>query len=306
MSTPIGKRPVIAVFTKNSTNPAYAAARLGADLTAARLGAHTRHYVPDVPDDIGEQIGLIDDALSGNPDAVVMVPVHPTAINESLKKFYAARIPVVAYINRFTQAGCVTFVGSEDYPLAEKIAAYLLERMSWQGTVLIVEGPQESITSSARVRAFCDVLRRFPGIRLLGSICGEYQREPARRAMAKLLHSTPAVDGILVANDIMAIGVIEALEAAGATSLIVGINAIPAAISAIKQGKMLATADFNAMHMSCLATEAAVRHLRGEKLPSEIILPVNIIDRTNCDELNRPFEERTCPNWHDVVAACGS
>ena len=39
--------PRIAVFTKNRTNPAYAAARLGADRTAARLGATTVHYVPD-------------------------------------------------------------------------------------------------------------------------------------------------------------------------------------------------------------------------------------------------------------------
>ncbi len=39
--------PRIAVFTKNRTNPAYEAARLGADRTAARLGAITVHYVPD-------------------------------------------------------------------------------------------------------------------------------------------------------------------------------------------------------------------------------------------------------------------
>ena len=39
--------PRIAVFTKNRTNPAYDAARLGADRTAGRLGATTVHYVPD-------------------------------------------------------------------------------------------------------------------------------------------------------------------------------------------------------------------------------------------------------------------
>lgn len=301
MSTPAGKQPVIAVFTKNRTNPAYAAARLGADLTAARMGAVTRHYVPNTPDDIDEQIALIDEALAAKPDAVLMVPVHPTAINDSLKKLYAAGIPVIAHINRFTQPGCVTFVGSEDYPLAEKIATYLVERMGGRGKAVIVEGPREAMTSVARVRAFHDVLRRFPEIRLLGSICGEYQQEPARRAMAECLKSTPKIDGIFVANDIMAMGVIEALEAARTSSLIVGINAIPAAISAIKEGKMLATADFNAMHMSCLAAEAAIRHLRGEALPREIVLPVEIIDRSNCDQLDRPFAERPRPDWREAV-----
>ena len=51
--------PTIAVFTKNRTNPAYEAARLGADRTAARLGGRTMHYVPEKPDDVEEQIGLI-------------------------------------------------------------------------------------------------------------------------------------------------------------------------------------------------------------------------------------------------------
>src|SRR4029079_17436710 len=61
--------PTIAVFTKNNTTPAYAAARLGADRTAQRLGARTRHYVPDTPDDIDEKLALIHDARAQQPDA---------------------------------------------------------------------------------------------------------------------------------------------------------------------------------------------------------------------------------------------
>jgi hypothetical protein len=34
--------PLIAVFTRNRTNPAYEGARLAADRTAARVGAHAR------------------------------------------------------------------------------------------------------------------------------------------------------------------------------------------------------------------------------------------------------------------------
>ena len=54
---------------------------------------------------------------------------------------------------------------------------------------------------------------------------------------------------------------------------------------------MLATADFDAMAMSEIATEAAVRHLRGERVPAEIILPVQVIDAANCAAWNVPFEK---------------
>lgn len=296
------EHPTIAVFTKNNTNPAYAAARLGADRTALRLGASTRHYFPRKPDDVDEQIALIDQALLQRPDAMVLVAVHPTAINPSIGKINAAGIPVVSYINRFTDGGSVTFVGSEDYPLAVRIATRLGEQLNGRGDVVIVAGPRDSITSRERVRGFHDALKGFPDVRVVASVCGEYQREPAQLVFMDLLKTIPRIDGVIAANDIMAIGIIDALEAGGRGSLIVGVNAIPEAIAAIKRGKLLATVDFDAMKMGCLATEAAFRHLHGEVLPKEIILPVQIVDRTNCAEWDKPFELRECLRWEDVVS----
>ena len=40
----------IAVFTKNSTNPAYEAFRIAADQIARSAGARTLHFVPRQPD----------------------------------------------------------------------------------------------------------------------------------------------------------------------------------------------------------------------------------------------------------------
>ena len=79
----------------------------------------------------------------------------------------------------------------------------------------------------------------------------------------------------------MAPAMIQALEEADRESIVIGVNAASAAITAIKEGKLLATSDFDALKMAALATEAAVRHLRGETVPQEIILPVQIVDRKN-------------------------
>jgi ribose transport system substrate-binding protein len=295
----------IAVFTKNRSNPAYAAARLGADRAAARLGAHTVHYVPQVADDPVQQSALIAQALADRPDAMVLVPVHPTAVNAAIREVNAAGIPLVACINRLSEGHCISYVGSEDYPLAFEIARYLFERLGGEGDVLIVEGPPESVTSIARVRAFRDAAAAYPGIRIAGACSGRYLQDPAREAVARMLDAMPRIDAILAANDIMAIGAIEALRAAGRSALLAGVNAIPAAIDAIKSGDMVATADFNAMNMACLAAECAIRHLRGEFVPQEIILPVQLVDRSNCSLWAKPYAERNCPNWNDVVQPKG-
>ena len=291
----------IAVFTKNRTNPAYAAARLGADRSAQRLGARTVHYVPLKPDDVDEQIALIDAALAQRPDAMVLVPVHPTAINDAIRKVNAAGVPIIGFINPFSAGGALSYVGSDDHPLAFNIATYLCEHLKARGDIAIVEGPRESVTSLERVRGFRDALRNFPQVRVTASICGDYQRDVTLRAGAALLESAVRFDAILAANDVMALGMLDALDAAGRTSIIVGVNAIPDAITAIKGGRLLATVDFDAMKMACVATEAAIRHLRGETLPAEIILPVQIVDRSNYAQWDKPFAERACPRWEDVV-----
>jgi ribose transport system substrate-binding protein len=119
--------------------------------------------------------------------------------------------------------------------------------------------------------------------------------------MEQWLGTFPHIDGILCANDVMALGVIEAMQAARRMIPLVGVNALPEAIVALKQGTLLATVDFDAMKMACVATEAAIRHLHGASVPPEIILPVQIVDRSNCAPWDRPLEARECLRWEDVV-----
>jgi ribose transport system substrate-binding protein len=293
--------PTIAVFTKNRSNPAYAAARLGADRAAQRFGAQTRHYVPAKPDDVDEQIALIDEALAAKPDAFVLVPVHPEAVNAALRRIYASAIPLVGCLNRFTEPGPVCYVGADDYAIGVGIARYLYEHLGGRGEVVVMEGVPSSVTSNERVRGFRDAARDFPNVRLVVSIRGDYLREPARRAARELLASGTRFDAVLAANDDMALGMIAALEETGRKAAIVGVNAIPEAITAIKEGRLVATADFNAKDIATIAAEAALRHLRAERVPPEILLPVQIVDRSNYAGWDKPFEERADIEWRAVV-----
>jgi ribose transport system substrate-binding protein len=293
--------PVIAVFTKNRVNPAYAGARLAADRTAARLGASTVHYVPQRPDDAAEQIALIDQALVARPDAFAFVPVHPTAVNDAVHRINRAGIPIVNLINRMTAGDSICFVGSDDQALAERVATRLFEQLGGRGTVALLEGPPGVVTGVARERGFRAAAARFPGIAIAAAAPGDFLHEPARRATSEMLAALPRLDGILAANDVMASGAIEALEAAGRTSLVIGVNALPEAIAAIKRGKLLATVDFDAFKLAAIATEAALRHLRGATVPREIMLPVQLVDASNYAAWDMPIEARDGPRWEDVV-----
>lgn len=294
--------PRIAVFTKNRTNPGYQAARIGAERTAKRLGASVSHYVPEQPDNVQEQIELIGRAIGERPDAVLFVPVHQTAVNDAILKFDAAKIPLFNLITKTTAGQRVCFVGSDDRALAMNVARRLFEKLSGRGDIVIFEGTPASATSGDRLDGFHDALKAFPDIKVRMSLCGDYQRDVARRVFTEHTGALQGIDAVLSANDFMAIGVLDVLTATGGPlPLIVGINAIPEAIAAIQARTMLATANFDPMAMSAVAMEAAIRHLRGEAIPPEIILPVQIVDAANYAEWNLPFEERALPVWEKAV-----
>lgn len=293
--------PTIALFTKNRTNPAYAAARLGAERVAGRLGARVSHYVPQEPDSVAEQIALVDAALADRPDAFVFVPVHDSAMNESVRRINRAGIPLVNILNRLAEGERVSFVGADDYRLGREIATRLLQHLGGQGDVVILEGVPAAVTSQQRMRGFHDALAQFPGVRVAATRAADYQRDTARRVMRELIAGLKRIDGVISANDVMSLGAVEALEEAGRRATVIGVNALPEAVAAVRSGRMLATADFDALKISAIATEAALRHLRGLRVPSEIMMATQIVDAENCGPWERPLEERDCPRWEDVV-----
>jgi ribose transport system substrate-binding protein len=292
----------IAVFTKNRLNPAYAGARLGADRVAARFGAEATHYVPETPDDPVEQSALIDRALSDGVDAIVLVPCHPRAVLPAVHRINAAGVPLINCINRLTEGDYVSYVSSDDYALGLDVARYLYSHMEGRGKVVLVEGPPENVTSTARLRAFNDAAKEYPGVEIVATCCGMYLQAPAREAVSELLPRLDHVDAFLAANDSMALGVLEALRETGRSAIIASVNAVPEAIEAIKRGELLVTADFNAMDMACIATECAARHLRGESVPKEVILPSKLVDASNYALWDRAYEDREMPSWEDVIA----
>jgi len=292
----------IAVFTKNLTNPAYASARAGADRAAKLLGAQTVHFVPAKGDDPQEQSALVDQALARRPDAIVFVPVHTTRVNAAIERIQAAGIPLFGFVNPIPVGRCVTYVGADDYGLGLAIARHLFAHLRGRGSVLMVSGPVDSVTSIDRMRAFHDAAAKHPGIAIAGTCIGDYVREVARDAVAGWLAVNAGPDACLAANDVMALGALDALRAARRKAAVAGVNAIPEAIKAIQAGEMLATADFNAMRMCQLATECAVRHLRGETVPEKIELPVEIVDRGNYHRWDLPFEQRPMPTLEETLA----
>jgi len=294
------KQPTIGVFTKNFTNPAYENFRIGADKIAKAANARVIHYVPKKPDDVDEQTAEVEQALKDRPDIILFTPVHDKAMIEPVKKLNDANIPIVLFTNPLP-GRFVTYIGSDDVELGYKEAVYLFKHLGGKGSIVVIEGVPAAPTNRDRLRGYQKAFAEFPGIKVLASGVGNYQQPVAREVMAKMLKEHGQIDAALVANDGMALGVLEALKDANRTTVVMSINGILDAVKQVEIGGILATVDFNTFKMACLATQAALRHLKGETVPDKIILPTEIIDKTNYKAWLVPVAERPCPSWEEVV-----
>jgi ribose transport system substrate-binding protein len=291
----------IAFFTKNNTNPYFQAVRLGGDSAAKQMRASLTHYVPTKPDSIPEQMSQLEDVIVKKPDSIVLVPVDYKAMVPGVEKINAAGIPVVNIIDRSAGGQFVSFVGADDYTLGLATARHLIRALGGKGNIVIIEGVRGSLTSTDRVRGFNAAIKEAPGVRLVASQPANYQRLQALQVMENLMQSNPSIDGVLAANDAMALGALEALDAAKRKALAIGINATKEGIDAIKSGRLLASGDYNGFLQGCLGTMIAVRQLRKQSVPKEVILPAVVVDKTNYAPYDLPADQRSCPKWEEMV-----
>jgi ribose transport system substrate-binding protein len=219
---------------------------------------------------------------------------------EPLKRITEARIPVVTAVSQIS-GEVVAFVGADDVEVGYKEARTLFEKLGGNGKVVVIEGIPSSPTSRDRSRGFARALKEFAGIELLESGVGNYARTDARTVMTAMLKHHPQIDGVIAANDAMALGALDVLRDAGRAATVVGANGILEAVKQIDAGTLLASVDFNTFKMACMAVEAALRSRSGERVPQKITLATELIDGSNFKAWLMPPSERRCPKWDEIV-----
>jgi ribose transport system substrate-binding protein len=295
----------LAVFTKSAGNPIARAIRAGADQVGRANNFKVSHYIPTSAENSRQQTTLVDDALGQKPDAIVFTPVDIKAMVPAVQKINSAGVPLVNVSDRLTGGQVIAFVGSDDVQIAVDTARALLKAMENKGNLIVLEGPDNIPTAAARLRGFKDVLKDAPNVKVVLSKNAQYARPAAADLLKAMLKAQPnlQIDGVLAANDAMAFGAIEAFkDAKKKLPLIVGINASKEAVDFIKAGDMLASGDYNGLIEGCIGTEIAIRTLRKQPVPKEVMAKTSVVDKSNLAAYEIPVERRPCPTLQGIGA----
>ena len=117
-------------------------------------------------------------------------------------------------------------------------------------------------------------------LQLLDSKTAHWETEEANTLMTNFLTQYHDIQGVMAANNSMALGVVKALDAAGLGGKVqvVGFDNIPAVQPLIKSGKMLATIEQYGADMAVLGINYGLKELNGETFSGWVKTPIKLIE----------------------------
>jgi ribose transport system substrate-binding protein len=143
----------------------------------------------------------------------------------------------------------------------------------------MLEGIRTSFNAQQRRDGFQAAMDEA-GIKIADSQSADWEMSSANTIASSMLSEHPQAKAILAANDSMALGAVAAVKSAGREGdvLIVGFDNISAVQQAIRDGKVLATADQHGDQLAVFGIEAALEMLSDpDSPPGDIETPVDLV-----------------------------
>ena len=125
------------------------------------------------------------------------------------------------------------------------------------------------------------------GVRIVASQSAEWEMSRANTIAASMLSEHPELKAVLAANDSMALGAMAAIKSAGRAGevLIVGFDNISAIQQAIRDGRVLATADQHGDQLAVFGIEAALELLgTSQAVVEDRETPVDLVTADSLNE----------------------
>jgi len=293
-----GKRCTLALVTKSLDNPFWEYMHRATRQLAEERGFDLIYLAPTKPYNLEEQTRLVDDLIQKKVDGIVLVPVDSVGMVAAVKRANAAGIPVACANTRLEGAEIVTFTAVENYDGMKIVTEYMVEKLGRKGKIVILEGEPGSQTAIDIARAQRDVISKYPEIELLASQPTYFSRAKALEVMENLLQTYPKIDAVLCADDQVALGALEALEAAGRLTgvLVSGWDATADAIRAVMEGRLTVTCDQRPEAQATLAAEAILDYLVGKEVDKKPYIEATLVDKSNVDDYKWRLEGQDRPD----------
>ena len=238
----------------------------------------------DSKEDVATQLAQVENFVAQKVDAIIVIAANTDAADPMTKAAQDAGIPLV-YVNRLPSnlPEGISYVGSESIQAGIMQAEWLAEQLGGKGNVVIMNGDLAQEAAQKRTEGEKQVFAKYPDITIIREDTGNWSRDQGLALMENWLASGDQIDAVASNNDEMAIGALQAIEAAGQLGniLVGGVDASPDALQEMDKGRLNVTVFQNAKGQGEGGIKVAIALAKGESveqytwIPFELVTPEN-------------------------------
>jgi ribose transport system substrate-binding protein/inositol transport system substrate-binding protein len=252
-----------------------AADQAGADLIVNEAGK-----------DINKQVSQIESGINQKVNAIIVEPVSADGVIPAIEAAMKANIPVIVFnqaIKDPAKATCFVGVANEDGGYMEMSRA--IKDMGGKGNVALLLGPLGSEGQLGRSAGYKKAMDENPDVKVAFEETANWTTEEALKLAENWLQTGTEISAVVAQNDGMALGAVKAIEDKnlGGKIKVYGLDAVPDALQAVKDGRLEITVSQETSKQSAAAIETAMKLFKGETVDKQILVQFSIIDKTNVD-----------------------
>lgn len=294
----------IGVVLKDLDNPFFVAMYEGVRAEAGRRGAHTSVRAAKSETDLQGQAARLRALVAAKAGCYVVNPISRTNLIPPLRGVRRPIVnidsPVDLAAARRAAVHINSFIGTNDVTAGTLAGSKMASLLGRRGTVALLGGTAGSINSIHRLTGFMHGIQGT-NIKVVAQVNAGYVRTTAEVAARRILRTHPHLSGFYAANDLMALGIADAVRSLSKPEpvKIIGVDGIAEALDAVRSGSLSATVSQYPYVMGRMAVEACVAAVRGARLPANVDSPVALVSKSNVARATasfpRPFRSYSDP-----------
>jgi ribose transport system substrate-binding protein len=277
--------PTFELITKSNSSPYWLAVRNGADAAAKKLGVNLKFQAPSKEVQLQRQVTMVNNAITAHVDGLILAAQQPAALTGPVKRAEKAGIPVVTIDSGVKKEVAESFIATSNVKAAENLAKFSVKHANSKGPYGIVDFNKVATTGQERPKGFKMGMSNASGYSLIGLQISKNDIGKAKREAAAMMQSHPDLAMIFGANDRSALGVGEAVKAAGKSDqvYVAGFDADAGELPLIKSGVIDASVLQSPRSMGSKAVHELVKIKHGKSVPHRVETPYFILTPKNID-----------------------
>lgn len=253
-------------------------------------------WVFQTADSSSKQVSDIETMMTQGVDGLVVLAMESGPLTPVAEKVHQRGIFLVNVDRGFIKPVADVFLEGDNVAFGRKSAEYLAQKLGGKGDILVLQGIPSTVNTD-RVNAAMEVFKRYPGIHVLDSQSGMWNRQKARDVMQTMLVKFPKVDAIWAQDDDMALGAEKALQEAGRTGVwMLGGAGMKDIVKRVMDGDKTIPADITyppsmiatGIHLAASSLRDGQLSKVKQFLPRHMMIDVELVEQNNAKDFYFP------------------